>query len=64
MVNWGFSEPDFESCDGCEICVVPCIECDGYGYSDAGVCELCDGDGEVYDFSEHHIGEDEEYERW
>jgi DnaJ-class molecular chaperone len=65
MVNWDFDEPEFEPCDGCELCVVPCIDCNGYGYVDAGLCESCDGDGEVYDTSEHQIdSEDEEYERW
>lgn len=63
MVNWGFSESEFIGCDGCDLCVVACIECDGYGYTDAGLCEGCDGDGEVYDPAEHEV-DDEEYERW
>lgn len=62
VVDWdGYEE--FDDCGGCELCVVPCLECDGYGYFNGESCEGCDGDGEVYDLAEHQI-DDEKYDRW
>lgn len=65
MVNWDVKDPEFEQCDGCELCIVPCFDCSGYGFIHGEPCEACDGDGQVFDIAEHQVDdEDEEYERW